>query len=72
MHLLKKRGGIKFIELEVTIQDIYIKSPNFFEIDFIMHKNNFILYQLGEFSSEKINNKLTGFDALYINSSLVE
>ena len=72
MHLLKKRGGIKFIELEVTIQDIYIKSPNLFEIDFIMHKNNFILYQLGEFSSENINNKLTGFDALYINSLLVK
>ena len=72
MHLLKKRGGIKFIELEITIQDIYVKKPNFFEIDFIMHKNNFVLYQLGEFSSENINNRLTGFDALYINSSLVK
>ena len=72
MHLLKKRVGIKFIELEVTIEDIYIKSPNLFEIDHIMYKNNFVLYQLGEFSSENTNNKLNSFDALYINSSLVE
>jgi len=56
---------VKFIEIEITLENIYVGNPKFFEIDLIMSKNNFFIYRLGEFSYENQNDKLRSFDVLY-------
>ena len=57
---------VKFIEIEITLDEIYLGNPKFFEIDFIMNKNNFFIYQLGEFSYENQIDKLKSFDVVYM------
>ena len=57
---------VKFIEIEITLENIYVGNPKFFEIDLIMNKNNFFIYRLGEFSYENQSDKLRSFDALYM------
>jgi len=59
---LKKK--IKFIELELTIADYYKKKVNFYEIDKVLSKNNFILYDMENFSYNK-DKRLAWFDLLY-------
>jgi hypothetical protein len=36
-----------------------------------MHKNNFLLYQIGEFEYEDSTNRLLSIDLLYKNSDLI-
>jgi FkbM family methyltransferase len=61
---------IKFIEIEITLDNIYKGNPPFYQIDYIMRKNNFEIYQLGEFSYQDIDDRLKSFDILYKNSLL--
>ena len=61
-----KQYIVKFIEIEITLENIYVGNPKFFEIDLIMNENNFFIYRLGEFSYENQSDKLRSFDALYM------
>jgi FkbM family methyltransferase len=63
----KSLKKIKFIEIEVTLDDIYINNPSLYQIDYIMYKNNFILYQIGEFEYENTTDRLLSIDLLYKN-----
>ena len=59
------KNKIKFIELELTLADYYKKKINFYEIDKVLTKNNFILCDMANFSYNK-NKQLTWFDLLYL------
>ena len=63
----KSLKKIKFIEIEVTLDDIYINNPSLYQIDYIMYKNNFVLYQIGEFEYENTTDRLLSIDLLYKN-----
>jgi len=59
------KDKIKFIELELTLADYYKKKINFYEIDKVLTKNNFILCDMANFSYNK-NKQLAWFDLLYL------
>lgn len=59
---------VKFIEIEITLENIYVGKPKFFEIALIMNKNNFFIYGLGQFCYENENDKLKSFDVLYMKN----
>jgi FkbM family methyltransferase len=58
---------IKFVEIELTLDDIYINNPSLYQIDYIMNKNSFVLYQIGEFHYEDATDRLLSIDLLYKN-----
>jgi FkbM family methyltransferase len=67
--LALKKKIIKFIELEIIIADYYKKKINLHDIDLIMSKNNYYLYNIENFCYDK-NGKLKWFDMLYMNKNL--
>jgi FkbM family methyltransferase len=63
-----KKNMINFIEVEIILCDYYIKKIKLYEIDHIMDKNNYELFDLsGIYYSKK--NKIKWFDMLYINKN---
>jgi FkbM family methyltransferase len=62
------KDKIKFIELELTLADYYKKKINFYEIDKVLSKNNFILCNMDNFSYNK-NKQLAWFDLLYLKKN---
>ena len=67
--LTLKKKIIKFIEIEMIIADYYKKKINIHDIDLIMSKNNYYLYNMENFCYDK-NCEIKWFDMLYMNKSL--
>jgi FkbM family methyltransferase len=61
-----KKNLIDFIEVEIILCDYYINKVKLYEIDHIMNKNNYELFDLQGFNYSK-KNKIKWFDMLYIN-----
>jgi len=62
------KNKIKFVELELTLADYYTKKINLYEIDKILTKNSFILYNIANLSYNK-NEQLIWFDLLYLKKN---
>ena len=65
------KNKIKFVELEITVEDSYLNNPKFYEIDKYLNQNNFKLFKIEDmfYDNKKLNIRF--FDAVYINKSLV-
>jgi FkbM family methyltransferase len=66
-----KKSKINFIELEIIIRDYYENKINLFELDIIMHRNNFILFNFQDFTWDN-NSQIREFDILYINKNFLQ
>jgi FkbM family methyltransferase len=66
-----KKSKINFIELEIIICDYYENKINLFELDIIMHRNNFILFNFQDFACDN-NSQIRQFDILYINKNFLQ
>jgi len=55
--------------MEIIIADYYKKKINIHDIDLIMSKNNYYLYNMENFCYDK-NGEIKWFDMLYMNKSL--
>ena len=64
-----KKGMIKFIELEIIFNDYYERNVKLHEIDSIMCKNNFNLFDINEIRYDN-DNKIKWLDMLYFNKNL--
>jgi hypothetical protein len=64
-----KKDMIKFIELEIIFNDYYERNVKLHEIDSIMCKNNFNLFDINEIRYDN-DNKIKWFDMLYFNKNL--
>lgn len=61
-----KKNIFDFIEVEIILCDYYIKKINLYEIDRIMIKNNFYLFDVQGFSYDQ-KNQIKWCDMLYVN-----
>jgi len=77
LHVLKgakkalKNSIINFVEVEIILCDYYEKKINLYELDRIMYKNNFELFNFQEFAYNK-NNQIKWFDILYKNKKFFQ
>ena len=63
-----KKNMIHFIEVEIILCEYYTKKIKLYEIDHIMDKNNYELFDLSEIHYSK-KNQIKWFDMLYINTN---
>jgi FkbM family methyltransferase len=61
-----KKNMINFIEVEIILCDYYINKIKLYDIDHIMNKNNYELFDLQGLNYSK-KNQIEWFDMLYIN-----
>jgi FkbM family methyltransferase len=63
-----KKNMINFIEVEIILCDYYTKKIKLYEIDHIMDKNNYELFDLSGICYSK-KSQIKWFDMLYINKN---
>jgi FkbM family methyltransferase len=63
-----KKNMINFIEVEIILCDYYTKKIKLYEIDYIMDKNNYELFDFSEIRYSK-KGRIKWFDMLYINKN---
>ena len=64
-----KNNKIKLIEVEIIFQNFYENVSSFYDIEEILHKNNYRLYNVKAITYDK-NQRLNQLDALFINENL--
>lgn len=64
-----RNNKIKLIEVEIIFQNFYENVSSFYDIEEILHKYNYRLYNLKSITYDK-NQKLNQLDALFINENL--
>ena len=63
-----KNNKIKLIEVEIIFQNFYENVSSFYDIEEILHKNNYRLYNVKAITYDK-NQRLNQLDALFINEN---
>lgn len=66
------KNKIKFVELEITVEDSYLNNPKIHEIDKYLSLNSFKLFKIENIFYDKKKLNIRFFDAVYVNKNLMK